>query len=196
MKEPDPVPYSGIKHILSDGYKVLDFPQMEDSSTKNRISTDLILRGIDISEVFDSYNEYNPSWRFVAERLTEKRIEVGGTSNARIAVQIYKKALNFIARLKYECSVIPEVIDPVPRFWALYTLNSRQAMWTKWEDRAIELDWGIKGKATLDRDDKIEGRRVELILGILGGMGITLALVCLVTEKFISIQVGGALVSP
>lgn len=62
-----------------------------------------------------------------------------------------------------------------------------QTMWSKWEERAIQLAWRITAKVTLPTDDIIGFRRIELLLEYMGGMLTMLAILCLVTEKFLNL---------
>lgn len=100
-------------------------------------------------------------------------------------------------RLKYECRVLPEVIRSVSYFRAMYTLNREwieittnriieagiQTMWSNSEERALLLAYGLQREVTMATDDIIGSRRVQLLIGIVGGMGVTLAALCLLTEK-------------
>lgn len=98
-----------------------------------------------------------------------------------------------MARFEYDCSVLPKVIHSVPHFWVLYTLirdwigktinriseGGLHDMWSIWEERAILMAWKIGGQITMNTEDIIGARRV----GCLGGLGITLAILCLISEK-------------
>lgn len=208
VMESPPAPYTSIKEILTDGYKILLFPQ---TGVKDNLSPDLKLRGIDpVSKAFPVYDDVllrtpGLTVSFVADQLMEKRLVVSDTSVAQRNLRVWSIVLNQHTDVKYECHVLPEAMHAHSFFWIMYTINrdwiritmnrlveaGLQKMWIEWGERAFRLALELEEKVTgnSDGDDKIGIRKFLFVLNMLQGTGITLAILSLICEKFITLYI-------
>lgn len=196
VKEPPPLRYQNLKQILQDGYKIPVFS----SEDWKFFAKDLEIRRIEnYNASFYTCNECPRTYEFNGEKLTEKMLRWVYTSVAKIGLHLYKVVLRNIGKPRYECQLLPEIVHPQPYFWYMQTVNRHwiqitlnriieaglQIAWTKWEHKAFQLAYKDFGIVTLIRDDAIGSRNIELLLGTVQGLGVTIAMVCILIEKLL-----------
>lgn len=194
VKAPSPTRYHYLKEILKDGYKLLVFSKHH----RNVLVKELEIRGVrNFANTFHDCTNLTWTLEFVAANLPKKKLRIEDTSAAKIQLNIYKTIIKNTNWLRYDFNMLVEVLQQFPYFWAINTLNrywirvtinwiqqsGLQTKWNDWEQRAYHLTNSYFQKVTVNRDDRIESRKTLLLLGIVHGMGITLAIVCLLCEK-------------